>query len=190
MTVIRRGNANDIDTMSEKLPDPIPTAEAGKVRHSTRILLVILGPSAGPSRNGGQLNIHQAKISAIESFSMKLFEERPIGFIKNHPQADHAGAKTMFCKNWRASHADMITREASKTKSRARSKRGAQPITPCAARERQLRTLRLALRTLRHLRHGNFLPLLHLFRSQVLKMRCDCPFMAKGIREFAIAIAP
>src|SRR6266852_3506156 len=40
---------------------------------------------------------------------MKLFEQRPIGVVKDHSQADHAGAETVFREIWRASHADMIT---------------------------------------------------------------------------------
>ncbi len=47
---------------------------------------------------------------------MKLFEQRPIGVVKDHPQADHAGAETAFCMIERASHADMITSQGQQNK--------------------------------------------------------------------------
>src|SRR4051812_32539563 len=106
--IVGRRDADRIYPVSKQLGGRIVAGEAGEVGNfRTGLLFVLVRTAARPTGYGSQLNVNQTKVAAIKSLSMCLFEKRAIGVIKNHAQADHAGAKAVL-RDIHGFHFDMI----------------------------------------------------------------------------------
>src|SRR5262245_28826905 len=89
--VIRSGYAHDIDAVLEQLLNRILASEGGKWAKTLPVSLTQpLRPGAGATGDGAEVHLDQAKVTAKEASLTELLEDRAIGVIENHPQADHA----------------------------------------------------------------------------------------------------
>src|SRR5207244_4372594 len=109
VAVIGGGNADGIDAVGEQRVESVGPREAGEIGNAPpRGSFVTLGARPGPAGDGGQLDIDQAEVAAIESLGMQLLEQRAIGLVKDHAQADHAGPELVVGQVGYVVHADMI----------------------------------------------------------------------------------
>ena len=110
MPVVRGGNADGIDVRQE-MRDGIRSGEALEIANAVAgCFLVADCPAAGAAGNGGQRDIHEAEITAIHLLGVHLLEERPVGLVEDHAQADHSGPEAVLRQVRCSFHADMIGR--------------------------------------------------------------------------------
>src|SRR6516164_5004330 len=97
MTIVRRRHAHDIYGMLKQLAYGLRSGEAGELANPAgSVPPIFLGPLSREAGNRGQLHVHQAEVAPKQPLGMGLLEKRPIGFVENHAQADHAGPQTLF----------------------------------------------------------------------------------------------
>ena len=116
MPIVGRGDADKIDRplaaiapmlagTGEQLLDRTRLDEADKSADPAgRSAAILFGPLAGAAGHGGQLDPDDAEGRIVERPLVNRLEERPIRFVENHPQPDHAGAKHGGCRvdgGWR-----------------------------------------------------------------------------------------
>ena len=96
VAVVRRGNANRIDTGMQQGGDGIRTGKAlegGDL--ADQFFAISLHSRSGPRSDGGQLQFNQAKIAAEDPLAIGRLEHGPIGFVKDHSESDHAGPEAV-----------------------------------------------------------------------------------------------
>src|SRR5689334_10494489 len=87
MAGVRRCNTDNIHPVPQKSADRIVTGVAGEVRNPAGSLaLVLLRSRTGAAGDRGQGNFDEAKIAAIQSFGVKLLEERTVRLFEDHAQ--------------------------------------------------------------------------------------------------------
>ena len=93
MPIVRRGDANDIHATGEHIADGIGSRENfGRERSSLAIAYDIASAALpGQARDGGQMDFDKPEVATKEAGAVELLEQRPIGLVEDHPQADHAG---------------------------------------------------------------------------------------------------
>src|SRR5262249_13198924 len=67
-----------------------------------------LGPGAGPAGDGGQADIDGAEVAPVQTLGVELLEERPVGVVEDHAQANHAGTQALGCRGRGLPHATLI----------------------------------------------------------------------------------
>ena len=64
----------------------------------SRRFAIGVGTSSGARGNRRQRNADVAETAVIQSFTVSPFKEWPIGFVEDHPHADHSGTQlSSFC---------------------------------------------------------------------------------------------
>src|SRR5262249_34674877 len=98
MAIVRGGDADDVHAGGEQLLDGIG-ARTVRERCDTpgRRLPIALGARARSRGDGGERDVDRSEVAAIEPVAMQTLEERAIGLVEDHAEADHAGAKTAGC---------------------------------------------------------------------------------------------
>ncbi len=92
--VIGGGDTDGIHILGEQARQRLGASEAGKSPDTiVGLLTIALRTCSGPACHGRQHYINEAKIAPIQTFGVHTFEKRAIGFIEDHPQADHAGTQ-------------------------------------------------------------------------------------------------
>ena len=92
VAIVGRGDADDIDAAREQLVDRVRRRRSSRRRRSAgRRSLVALGPRCrcGWRRRPARTST-TPKSRSIQPVAMTLLEERAIGLVEDHPQADHA----------------------------------------------------------------------------------------------------
>src|SRR5208282_2843639 len=56
-------------------------------------LPVSLGTGARAAGDGSQLHVHEPQVATVQELGVELLEERPVGLVEDHAEADHAGTE-------------------------------------------------------------------------------------------------
>jgi hypothetical protein len=95
MPVVWRGDANSVHWLTEELRDRVRSDAAHKggnaIAGPPSVFLSAPSSAAGDCR---QLNVNWTDVTAVQAFGVQLLEQRPIGFVEDHSQADHTDPDT------------------------------------------------------------------------------------------------
>src|SRR5205823_2800333 len=96
MAIIGRGDTCKIDPRREKRRRGVFAGVALECGNPAPGLLAILfRPRSCAGSDCYQRHVYLAKTSVKQPFGMDPLEEWTVGFIKNHPHADHTGPETV-----------------------------------------------------------------------------------------------
>ena len=119
MAVVGGGDADDIDIGCGDPGDRVGAGEALELGAAGRRGgAVTFGAGAGPRRDRSELHVDRAGRFLIDADTRGALEERTVGLVEDHPEADHAGADRRCVR----SHGEDYTRMAGRGKHSSRSK--------------------------------------------------------------------
>jgi hypothetical protein len=91
VAVVGRRNAHEVNAARQQLVERIVSRETDKIRNRiARGMLVGARARARPRRGGGEHHLDHPEVPSIEALRMEPLEHRPVGFLEDHPHADHA----------------------------------------------------------------------------------------------------
>src|SRR5262245_42754444 len=92
MSVIRSGDADDIDAVAQELRNGIRSGEGGEGAETGAVLLTeAVSAGAGAAGDSGKVDLDGTEFAPVERLAAQLLEDRAIGVVEDHAESDHAG---------------------------------------------------------------------------------------------------
>lgn len=101
VAVVRRGDTNRVDIGREQLADGVGSGEVRERSFLAALGVEVRGGARpGSRRDRTQRDADRSRLRRVERVVAAPLEDRAVGFVEDHSEADHSGAEDRIPARW------------------------------------------------------------------------------------------